>query len=1587
MRQSRLLSVLSCLVLVLLLSPAGAKGESKLDGRLRYLQSQSASLPTLRRMSAIANINADAPVPTVAVLIKLAPGKHIEDLRRAHPAVEFHSEVGGIVTAVAPVPELAAFESDTAIDGVQHSHKRYPNLDVVRSISTSNGSYLGILEGAADLAVADGAGVVVGDIDTGIDYHHADFKDNSNNTRLLSIWDQKTAGTPPGGSFNGSNFNYGNECLPASINANTCSEVDADIGAPGHGTHVTGIMAGNGRATGNSLPAGRYVGVAKAANIIMVKSNLADDKIIDGMNYIVSKANAIGARAVVNMSLGSQYGPHDGSSYLERAIDAVAANTPVVVSMGNDNSGHPHTQFTVPSGLTVVSQVNSCTSGYGCYSDFGQTTVEAQYWFPIADFYNVSVTLNGSGGGTANYSSGSFGSTKTFSNVPLSCNGNNFFSNQFTVLVTTGSSGSGPTKVGNVEVDVDDGGMGVNWGCVLGSISVSLTRVVAGGSGVVDGYAAPAGDGSSFANFISPNGTMSSPSTANNVFSVAAYNTKNTWLMDITNSSAWDPPSRCGTGTNGYSAPIPALGYIADFSGAGPTRDNRPKPDVAAPGEGVTSSMTNDINPATYLAVSKSTAPGCKVVDDGKHMVDQGTSMAAPVVSGVIAVMLGVNPALTVPQIRTALQATARNDGGVQASGVAPNNFFGYGKVAAAPTKVRVGPTSTGFQVLGTSSVTFSWTTVANATSYNLYQAGPPNQFLQTVVTNSSTTLNLLPNTTYGISVGGVNGYGEGPRTSLFVAATLANPPVVGSVQPWISSVTVNFAPGAGGASGFVLYGSTDPSTFAGTLFSSSTASGAVANLTLTGLGQVTQYFLRLGALNQSGIERDVPAGSATTLNPYVAPPIVQAPSPSQNQMQFFWSQGANPSLVNYSAGCSTAPNFTGAADQNVSGVDIFTAGFSGLTANTSYYFRVKANISAYSSTGPYATLAGVPAANPPAFSGVSDVALTAQWGAGVNPAGTLFRAQASSTNFIAGNALASSDTFNTSAVLTGAAIQANTVYAARVAALNRTGTITSFLTLGSTLTLPAPPSAVSFTNQIVTGFTVNYTNGGNGPSIQFVAQISTDPTAAFYPVVASSQTFNTFASFSGLVPNAQYNFRAGALNSGGLNFSANSFLSLGVSTYTAAVPPAAGAAPAALSTGSMHYSFSVAPNAAGTLATAQVSTDPNFGSIAGTVANTANGFAEYGGLLNNTTYYGRAMALHDPAASNPDSAFTALGGASTLAKAPAAAPTFLPISLTSVTVNFTACPGGCEGYRVQASPDPAFGSLVVSSDVPSAQLTGGLTGLQPATTYYVRVGALNWNSVSSFSAVAATMTLIPVQSAGMMDAGGLNLTVIPGMGLAITSIQLLVPPLALTPGITVTLNTSVQQDLPPPVSNQANLTALGTGLGFSIDAQGTQPVGTVQVVVKYDPLLIPAGRSAKNIQMARYDPAALQWTLLPTSVDTSQNTATAQLNHFSLFAPFVVSAGADLGSINIFPIPWEPSGSDSRFNAPVLTFSNLPSNAHVRVLTIRGELLWESYAGTNGVLTWDGKNRYARYAGSGTFMVSIDSGSDHVMKRVVIAR
>ena len=130
-------------------------------------------------------------------------------------------------------------------------------------------------------------------------------------------------------------FTYGREWTPAEIDGGACTETD-DVG---HGTHVMGIAAGDGSQVTTAAPYS-FAGVAPRADLIVVKSMLTTSSIVDAVQYIFQKASERGESAVVNLSIGTQEGPHDGTSDIEHALSTLTGPGRIIVKVGRQRSRH-----------------------------------------------------------------------------------------------------------------------------------------------------------------------------------------------------------------------------------------------------------------------------------------------------------------------------------------------------------------------------------------------------------------------------------------------------------------------------------------------------------------------------------------------------------------------------------------------------------------------------------------------------------------------------------------------------------------------------------------------------------------------------------------------------------------------------------------------------------------------------------------------------------------------------------------------------------------------------------------------------------------------------------------------------------------------------------------------------------------------------------------------------------------------------------------------------------------------------------------------------------------------------------------------
>lgn len=208
-----------------------------------------------------------------------------------------------------------------------------------------------------------GNGVLIGIIDSGIDYTHPDFRNPDGTTRIAFLWDQSIPGSPPAG------FLYGTEYTAAEINA-ALQALDPYSIVPsrdniGHGTAVAGIAGGNGRASD-----GIQVGAAPEATLAIVKlgdvdgtSTTRSTQIMRGIKYLYDKAAQLNMPLSINLSYGTNFGAHDGNTLFETYIDDMAERGRSVISVatGNEGSSGHHFSARVLEGAQVT--VEFATSG------------------------------------------------------------------------------------------------------------------------------------------------------------------------------------------------------------------------------------------------------------------------------------------------------------------------------------------------------------------------------------------------------------------------------------------------------------------------------------------------------------------------------------------------------------------------------------------------------------------------------------------------------------------------------------------------------------------------------------------------------------------------------------------------------------------------------------------------------------------------------------------------------------------------------------------------------------------------------------------------------------------------------------------------------------------------------------------------------------------------------------------------------------------------------------------------------------------------------------------------------------------------
>lgn len=200
-----------------------------------------------------------------------------------------------------------------------------------------------------------GDGIMIGFLDTGIDYQNRVFRNLDGTTRIVGIWDQTIqTGRTPQGLYYGTE--YTEEIINAALRSEDPLQIVPSVDTDGHGTFVASVAAG-GAEVGN-----RFLGAAPEASIAMVKLKPAknylkeffaiaqdavcyqENDIMLGLRYLNDLARKRGMPLVICVALGTSFGGHNGDSLLADILDiyATVRNRCVVVGTGNEAARRHH---------------------------------------------------------------------------------------------------------------------------------------------------------------------------------------------------------------------------------------------------------------------------------------------------------------------------------------------------------------------------------------------------------------------------------------------------------------------------------------------------------------------------------------------------------------------------------------------------------------------------------------------------------------------------------------------------------------------------------------------------------------------------------------------------------------------------------------------------------------------------------------------------------------------------------------------------------------------------------------------------------------------------------------------------------------------------------------------------------------------------------------------------------------------------------------------------------------------------------------------------------------------------------------------
>lgn len=503
-----------------------------------------------------------------------------------------------------------------------------------------------------------GKNVLIGFVDAGLDWTHPDFIDANGVHRVIAYWDQSapTDATAP------QPYNYGKSCDSMSIVNGTCPLTEP-VGSF-HGTTVTGAATGNGRADG------KEIGMATEAKIVAIQTNFNAANwtltVADACDYLFRIADSLGLPAVMNLSVGSYYGSHDGmdpaSELMEQLVEAKSGRI-IVSAMGNSgDKGDYHLKGKIFNDTNFVWFMNNPTN------QIQANSIYFDWWSDTATSNQLQIGFAGN-------------DSLTFVQTPYT----NFVSlkNMASHVIDTLRTNNG-NKLAIVEMYKTLVGSTYEFEALIRDID-SLNyfyQLAVSGIGEFDLWSGKwsglndmvtrlpsAANFPRIVNYLRPDSLstlVSSWACSDKIVTVGNIRNRVTHIDGNGNVHPYNP--------------LPPVGFISFSSSRGPTRHNVFKPDVASNGD-----MMMGAAPA-FMRQNSAYNPALEF--GGWHARNGGTSMASPVVAGIAALYL---EKCNSSDYKDYIRDISNNTDVFPHYGIMPNYTYGNGRINAYKALVHNG--------------------------------------------------------------------------------------------------------------------------------------------------------------------------------------------------------------------------------------------------------------------------------------------------------------------------------------------------------------------------------------------------------------------------------------------------------------------------------------------------------------------------------------------------------------------------------------------------------------------------------------------------------------------------------------------------------------------------------------------------------------------------------------------------------------------------------------------------------------------------------------------------------------------------------